>query len=122
MKNTIKFVGIAAFAAIIVFSFAACGGDDDVTAKLKVINNYDNPITKVVVDFWGDYYGLNETTNIPAGESKTFTVSMRKKEDGGYVTLELYASGLYDGITSASIQIEAGKTTTVTLDEDGYIE
>jgi len=29
MKNTIKFLGIIAFVAIIGFSFTACGGDDD---------------------------------------------------------------------------------------------
>ena len=127
MKNAIKLFGIITLAAIIGFSFAACGGDGDgggVSAKLKVINDYAEPITKVEVDFWGDYYGLKKTTSISTGESKTFTVTLRKKEDGGYVTLNLYASGLRMdmGYQETLIKINAGKTTTVTLKDDGEIE
>jgi predicted small secreted protein len=131
MKNTIKLIGIIVLVAVVGFSMAACssgggGGDDKggsgLTAKLTVTNNYTQPITKVKVENFADT-NFEDTTGIPAGSSKTFTIPMKKKEDYGWWGLTLYASGLTgdNDFSATSLWIESGKTSTATLNSDGTI-
>ncbi|MDR0463821.1 MAG: hypothetical protein LBG94_01750 [Treponema sp.] len=124
MKNALKLFGIIALAAIIGFSFTACGGDGGgVNATLKIVNNYTASITKVEVTNYGGI-DIEDTTEIPytaGSNSKTLTISMGKPEDSGWWGVTLYATGLVSYGSSKSIWIENGKTTTVTLNTDGTI-
>ena len=137
MKHTIKLfeairsiaairgIVIIAVAAVIGFSMAGCGGDDDgggeVNATLIIVNNYTASITKVEVTNYGGS-NFEDTTvilNTEGSNSKTLAIPMNKPEDYGWWGVTLYASGLES--VSGSIWVENGKTTTVTLNNSGTL-
>jgi hypothetical protein len=55
MKNVFKLFGVIALAAIIGFSMAACGGDDD---------GDGSPENKPVKDRWGKWVDTTATTTL----------------------------------------------------------
>jgi hypothetical protein len=119
MKNTIKVLGIIAIVAIIGFSFAACGGDDDSNNTggnntggnntggddLRVRIVYEgNAVTSITLNSAGEYADLHgnyfaEWASPPSG---TWTNS--------YCTIKWYKNGaIVDSGTPLRIQ-KAGAT------------
>gem|GEM_PF-4465091 len=126
---------IITIATVIMFGMSACdsggggggsngGGGGGVNATLKIVNNYTASITKVEVTNYGGT-DFEDTTVIPhtaGSNSKTLTIPMGMPEDSGFWGVTLYASGLpLGGAVFASLWIGNGKTTTVTLNNDGTI-
>jgi len=68
MKNVFKLFGIIALAAIIGFSFAACGGDDDNGGGTRA--EYKDS-TRIKIYFSGDLGSKEITDNSPTGFSVT---------------------------------------------------
>ena len=129
MKSIFKIFGIITLTAVIMFGMAACGdggggGGGGGNTKLTVVNNWSSPITKVDFMSGMEEIDFEDETGIPAGESKTFTIKMKKKEDSSYCSVTLNASGLNSGMGQAWISglwVEYGKTTTVTLNSTGTV-
>jgi len=137
--ETMRSIVIITIAAVIMFGMAACdsdsggggggsnggggGGGGGVNATLKIVNNYTASITKVEVTNYGGT-DFEDTTVIPhtaGSNSKTLTIPMEKPEDSGFWGVTLYATGLGSYGSFESIWIGNGKTTTVTLNNDGTI-
>jgi len=116
-----KFV-IGMLVILLVFGMAVIGCDNGSGGgggKLKVINNYASPITRVVVGPDGDYLdrdGLNIIS------SQTFTISDFHGLTGAYTDIYLYASGLDGGRAETVTWVSHGLITTVTLTAAGNIE
>jgi len=135
MKNTIKVLGVIAIVAVIGFSFAACSSDDSGGgdgATVKVVNNYTNSITKVQITETSGMTDLQTfDESIASGSSKSFSVELANKnaDAGGHITLT--AQGLNgpgfmnmgdtENIAYIWVVLSPGKTTTVTLANDGTI-
>ena len=133
MKNTIKLLGIIAFILIIGFSFTVCdnGGGNNKDAKVKVINNYSKPITKIEIEPRGTGEKTLSTDIIESGKNKTFSVIFGTNVTEAGTNFTVYAEGLkfsnsimespVDGQAYASIWPEIKKTVTVTLTIEGEL-
>jgi hypothetical protein len=133
MKNTIKVLGVIAIVAVIGFSLSGCKEEEEETAKegdafLKVVNQYNRPITSVAVgtSFNSFWFNLNITT----GNSETFTVKWEDYEweykNGGTLQVVVkYGSGSSErGVKYVSFK--PGETITVILPashtDNGYLQ
>jgi len=144
MKNIFKFLGFIALVAVIGFSMAACGGGDK-EAYIKVVNQNDQPITKVKVgdssipspsnNYQGKEadYVFNDL-NITNGTSQTFSVGSGWSRPNGrrvYVNYGDKSASFNDvngGGTSGNgdpdptvVALQDGETVTITLNADGTL-
>jgi len=126
MKNTIKWLMVIALVAIIGFSFVTCNkdGDDGNVAIIKIINNYNKPITKVVFGPLNHPDGTEyENQNIVAnGGTKSYKYELSKNTIESSLWVTLYAEGFGDlGYKNHNSWIYQGKTTIYTLGSNGEI-
>jgi len=116
-----KIISIFIFTTITGITFINCpNGQDSETIILKIINNYNNPITKVYLyDSSENYY---ELTGVNAGQEKIFyqNISEDYRNMNKIFSIHLFANGLPDGcvITRNFLQRDK-KTTTIILNSDG---
>ena len=133
MKNTKKFLEIIVLIVLIGFMLNSCGEKEESSIlKIKIINNYEFPITKVVLRCVGEFDEVFENLNINGnGGSQTFSIDLNKYGAGNYsgaaIIPIVYASGLQfdegDGsyIWAPGKIISKGRTKTFTLDADGNL-
>jgi len=128
VKKTIKLLEIIVVSTIICLTQASCSMFDDLLIpRLKVVNKYDLPITKVgmkiiIGDFSSKEYTFEEL-NIPKGKSKTFTLD-------SYFFFDSYSAPysaeviVYFGdmYSYKELRFNDGRTTTATLNVNGILE
>ena len=134
MKNIIKWFMVIALVTIVGFSFVTCDNDDSSNdnssndnrsvAIVKIINNYNKPITKVVFGTLNhpdstEYENQNIVAN---GGNKSYNYDLGKNVIESSLWVTLFAEGLDDsGYTANYSWVKPGKTTTYTLGSNGEI-
>jgi len=122
MKNIIKITGIFAVIITIGISLISCANDDeDVSLNLKIINNNDQPIVKVELHLFiytEDWWNVN----ILKGSSKTLKTSNTDFIDYEYGTVTVYYGEEFKEAIIRDLKFAVGKTTTITLKDDGGLE
>ena len=122
MKNIIKITIILAIIITIGISLISCvNEDEDVSLKLKIINNNDEPIVKVELHLFiytEDWWDVN----IIKGSSKTLKTSNTEFIDYEYGTVTVYYGEEFKEALIRDLKFAVGKTTTITLTADGELE
>ena len=132
MKKIISLLGIIVVSTIIYLTQASCivigFGDasnpflkDKSKPYLKVVNNYNLPITMVDIEFIENISSYNGYTftdlNITNGKSETFSLEPYHQPYNAEVTV--YFGDLY---SYKELRFETGKTTTATLNVNSILE
>ena len=122
MKNIIKITVILAIIITIGISLTSCANEDeDVSLNLKIINNNDQPIVKVELHLFiytEDWWNVN----ILKGSSKTLKTSNTDFIDYEYGTVTVYYGEEFKEAIIRDLKFAVGKTTTITLKDDGGLE
>ncbi|MCL2264723.1 MAG: hypothetical protein FWC22_01660 [Treponema sp.] len=119
MKKTVLF---GLLVILLVFGFISCDINGNGPCTLVIVNEYAQPITRVLVGHEeGDVFFNAENLNIT--ESQTFTFD---PPDGvGYTNVYVYAVGLTGwgggGKASGFGIISSGNKVTITLKVDGDV-
>ena len=110
-KNSIFFILIPIFCLLLF----GCG---EKQALLKVLNQNDGPITQVKVEIPGrTNEDIFQDLNITKGNSQVFVLNIWADDVGTNVDIN-YQGGYARG----SVRFSGGKTTTITLTDDGSIK
>ena len=125
-----RWLGILAIMLVFGLTVIGCDKDDNGKgggeAKLTVINQYSNPITRIVtgrVHADGPQHALDENVNITTSNSQTFSLG-EVHPLGHSLPVWLHAEGLlhhgnYTNYVLNNAFLRNGQTTTVRLTSDG---
>jgi len=124
MKNTIKFLGIIAFVAVIGFGVVACssggggdgGGGGGNGGTLKITNENTEAITKVKVENSDGVLGEYDV-NITTGNTWTQSISFSETTASLFVTVSFGSNTKNKNFT-----LSKGGTQALKLDSNGQLD
>jgi hypothetical protein len=131
VKKTINLLGIIVVSTIICLTQVSCSMFDDyLIPRLKVVNKYDLPITRIDINIISDnntydYCNFGEL-NIKKGKSETFSLeSYHNESSNGFYYYSYSAEVIVyfgDMYSYKELCFNSGKTTTATLNVNGILE